>query len=64
MTLTNTPPTTSAGSQPDVNADLGFGSVIARESRRRLLNRDGSFNVRRAGLNFCPPYRPITTCSH
>ena len=52
MTLTNTPPTTSAGSQPDVNADLGFGSVIARESRRRLLNRDGSFNVRRAGLNF------------
>jgi inward rectifier potassium channel len=25
--------------------DLGFGSVVARESRQRLLNRDGSFNV-------------------
>jgi inward rectifier potassium channel len=30
--------------------DLGFGAVVARESRRRLLNRDGSFNVRRQGL--------------
>lgn len=34
----------------DINADLGFGSVVARESRQRLLNRDGSFNVRREGL--------------
>jgi inward rectifier potassium channel len=32
--------------------DLGFGSVVSRESRERLLNRDGSFNVRRTGLNF------------
>jgi inward rectifier potassium channel len=40
--------------QPDasVNLDLGFGSVVARESRQRLLNRDGSFNVRREGLRF------------
>jgi inward rectifier potassium channel len=30
--------------------DLGFGSVVAEESRQRFLNRDGSFNVRRAGL--------------
>jgi inward rectifier potassium channel len=30
--------------------DLGFGSVVARESRRRLLNPDGSFNVAREGL--------------
>ena len=36
----------------DINADLGFGSVVARESRRRLLNRDGTFNVRREGLGF------------
>ncbi len=36
----------------DVNADLGFGSVVARESRRRLLNRDGTFNVGREGLRF------------
>lgn len=31
--------------------DLGFGSVVSRESRRRLLNQDGSFNVQRTGLN-------------
>lgn len=37
---------------PDINSDLGFGSVVARESRRRLLNRDGSFNVKREGLSF------------
>ena len=30
--------------------DLGFGSVVAQESRQRLLNRDGSFNVARRGL--------------
>ena len=30
--------------------DLGFGAVVARESRRRLLNRDGTFNVARDGL--------------
>jgi hypothetical protein len=24
--------------------DLGFGAVVARESRRRMLNRDGTFN--------------------
>jgi inward rectifier potassium channel len=35
---------------PDVNSDLGFGSVVARELRRRLLNRNGTFNVRREGL--------------
>ena len=32
--------------------DLGFGSVVAQQSRERLLNRDGSFNVRREGLGF------------
>ncbi|HBL29674.1 MAG TPA: hypothetical protein DD490_22800 [Acidobacteria bacterium] len=35
----------------DPNRDLGFGAVVARESRRRLLNRDGSFNVVREGLS-------------
>ncbi len=30
--------------------DLGFGTVVAGESRQRLLNRDGSFNVERRGL--------------
>ena len=42
--------TTSATSAPP--EDLGFGSVVARESRRRFLNRDGTFNVRREGLRF------------
>lgn len=32
--------------------DLGFGSVVSGQSRLRLLNRDGSFNVARTGLNF------------
>lgn len=30
--------------------DLGFGSVVTGQSRERLLNADGSFNVRRTGL--------------
>ncbi len=32
--------------------DLGFGAVVATSSRRRLLNRDGSFNVQRHGLGW------------
>ena len=32
--------------------DLGFGSVVAEDTRKRLLNRDGSFNVQRRGLRF------------
>jgi inward rectifier potassium channel len=32
--------------------DLGFGTVVASQSRARLLNRDGSFNVERAGLGY------------
>lgn len=31
--------------------DLGFGAVVGRD-RKRLLNRDGTFNVRRVGLRF------------
>ena len=38
--------------QADINSDLGFGSVVARESRNRLLNKDGTFNARREGLPF------------
>ncbi len=46
--------------------DLGFGSVVSRESRQRLLNRDGSFNVVRSGLNFLDgfaPYHQLLTIS-
>lgn len=34
----------------DEARDLGFGAVVAQESRQRLLNQDGSFNVARRGL--------------
>ncbi len=32
--------------------DFGFGAVAATESRRRLLNKSGTFNVRRVGLGW------------
>jgi inward rectifier potassium channel len=38
--------------------DLGFGSVVSRESQQRLLNRDGSFNVERRGLHFWSAFSP------
>ena len=41
-----------AAREPTLDTDLGFGAVVARESRQRLLNRDGTFNVRREGLRF------------
>ena len=46
---------TGAASRPLTEQDLrdlGFGAVVSRESHERLLNRDGSFNVRRTGLRF------------
>src|SRR2546423_10602299 len=46
---------------PDEQArdrDLGFGTVVSRESRQRLLNRDGSFNVARYGLGFFQTFAP------
>ena len=45
----------------EVDLDLGFGSVVARESRRRLLNRDGSFNVVRHGLGPLESLSPYHT---
>ena len=41
-------------------SDLGFGSKVALQERR-LLNRDGSFNVRRKGLSF---FRSLTLYHH
>lgn len=46
--------------------DLGFGSVVGRDSRQRLLNPDGSFNVARAGLGVLEtiaPYQLLLTVS-
>ena len=45
----------------DINRDLGFGSVVSRESRQRLLNRDGSFNVRRDGMK---PFASLSLYHH
>jgi len=42
----------SAATEPKEEfKDLGFGTEVARGTRRRLLNRDGSFNVTLEGLN-------------
>jgi len=38
--------------------DLGFGSIVGRDSRRRLLNRDGSFNVVRRGFGVLDGWAP------
>lgn len=40
----------TSGLPPEIERDLGFGSVVSGQSRERLLNADGSFNVRRTGL--------------
>lgn len=37
---------------------LGLGMVVAGQSRRRFVNRDGSFNVRREGLGFFESLSP------
>src|SRR4051812_16096351 len=42
----------------DLNRDLGFGAVVAGKSQKRLLNRDGSFNVIREGLKFFASWSP------
>ncbi len=36
----------------EVPQDLGFGTVVTEQKHFRLLNRDGSFNVRRARSRF------------
>ncbi|MGH9424363.1 MAG: ion channel, partial [Thermoanaerobaculia bacterium] len=41
----------------DPSKDLGFGSEVAKGSHKRLLNRDGTFNVLRYGL------RPFSSLS-
>lgn len=65
MSELRTPPRPRANGE-DPNRDLGFGSVVARESRQRFLNRDGSFNVERHGLGALEslnPYHHLLTLS-
>ncbi len=48
----------------DRDRDLGFGSVVSRRSRERLVNRDGSLNVVRSGVGFLEtllPYHHLLT---
>jgi inward rectifier potassium channel len=52
--------------EKEVDRDLGFGDKVSRESRDRLLNRDGSFNVERTGLKLTSllnPYHFLLTIS-
>jgi inward rectifier potassium channel len=49
-TLTGQPTSVTSTAQEEFK-DLGFGSEVAKGTRRRLLNRDGSFNVVLDGLN-------------
>jgi inward rectifier potassium channel len=59
------PQVSTNNNQADMR-DLGFGSVVTQESLQRLLNRDGSFNVLRAGLGFLAslsPYHTLLTMS-
>ncbi|HUR98600.1 MAG TPA: hypothetical protein VMZ26_11100 [Pyrinomonadaceae bacterium] len=52
--------------ETDVDRDLGFGSVVAGQSRQRLLNPDGTFNVERTGVSIFTslnPYHTLLTMS-
>ena len=46
------------GKLQEESRDLGFGSVVSKETHRRLLNRDGTFNVRRHGLGWFTAISP------
>lgn len=48
-TLDSQPP--PSGDPKDEFKDLGFGTEVARGPGRRLLNRDGTFNVTLKGLD-------------
>lgn len=51
MSTTLDPQTSPPNEPKEEFRDLGFGTEVARGTRRRLLNRDGSFNVSLEGLN-------------
>lgn len=53
------PPPTEA--EEEMESDLGFGSVVAGQSRQRLVNPDGSFNVERTGLSVFTSLNPYHT---
>ncbi|GJG87216.1 inward rectifier potassium channel protein [Gemmatimonadetes bacterium T265] len=59
--MADQPPTSPPPQRANLDNDLGFGAVVSRESRRRLLNPDGSFNVRREGLGPIERFAPYHT---
>jgi inward rectifier potassium channel len=52
----------TARAEQQAERDLGFGTVVAGQSRQRLLNPDGSFNVRRTGLPFISSLNLFHVC--
>ena len=53
-----TPPAPGAMPRVEDKGDLGFGAVAATDSGKRLLNKDGTFNVRRVGLGWLESQSP------
>ena len=53
-----TPPAPGAVARVEDKGDLGFGAVAATDSGQRLLNKDGTFNVRRVGLGWLESQSP------
>jgi inward rectifier potassium channel len=51
----------SPPSPPRLRDDLGLGGKLSERSRARLVNRDGTFNVRRNNLNAFHPYNAYHT---
>ena len=47
--------------QERLNQDLGLGGKLSERSRARLLNQDGTFNVRRNNLSAFHPYNAYHT---
>lgn len=47
--------------QQRLNQDLGLGGKLSERSRARLVNRDGTFNVRRNDLSAVHPYNAYHT---
>jgi len=43
---------TSSDRSTGTLSDIGFGEKVLDISKRRMINRDGSFNVKRKGYSF------------
>jgi inward rectifier potassium channel len=59
--VNGTPSVAEQPTQERLNQDLGLGGKLSERSRARLLNRDGTFNVRRNNLSAFHPYNAYHT---